>query len=252
MNGEWPLVGVDLGFSPVSRGDPHLLAHCTPAVAHQLHQLYQDTLRHFDQAYSRDVVGQSGNFHTPSQVPPQPPHQHEHQSLVHQPTEADYRALLAIATSELSVMTAETMSVLPRFCDVSGAELEAHHAPEHVIAYIEYNRDHLKWLAQDPRFRTAFTPTESPQLVHQNGVQATVHSSLGSPQYHPQLQQWGLDSELIHGNAMMTLSLPQRQVCLVLSQEYLYISILALLFLVFLIVPMIRSLPHQLIDPHDV
>ena len=112
------------------------------------------------------------------------------------------------------------MSVLPRFCDVSGAELEAHHAPEHVIAYIEHNREHLKWLAQDPRFRTIFTPTESPQLVYQNlrnGVQATVHSSLGSPQYHPQLQQWRSDSELTHGNAMMTLSLPQRQVCLVLS-----------------------------------
>jgi hypothetical protein len=219
MNGEWPLVGVDLGFPPVPRGDPHLLAHCTPAVAHQLHQLYQDTLRHFDQAYSRDVVGQSGNLHTPSQVPPQPSQRHEYQSLVYQPTEADYRALLAIATSELSVMAPKTMSVLPRFCDVSGAELEAHHAPEHVIAYIEDNREHLKWLAQDPRFRTAFTPTESPQLVHQNllnGVQATVHSSLHSPRYHPQLQQWSSDSELMHANAM-TLSMPQKQVCLVLS-----------------------------------
>jgi hypothetical protein len=58
MNGEWPMVGVDLGFHPISCGDPHPLAHCTPAVAHQLHQLYQDTLRHFDQAYSRGIINQ--------------------------------------------------------------------------------------------------------------------------------------------------------------------------------------------------
>ena len=67
MNGEWSMVGVDLGFRPVSCGNPHLLAQCTPAVAHQLHQLYQDTLRYFDQAYTRGTINQLEYLHTTGQ-----------------------------------------------------------------------------------------------------------------------------------------------------------------------------------------
>jgi hypothetical protein len=227
MNGEWPMIGVDLGFRPVPCGDPHPLAHCTPAVAHQLHQLYQDTLRHFDQAYSRGIINQLEYLHAtgqrPSPAQPQAPSlQRQYQPLAYQPTEADYQALLAtIATSESSsVMTfEEAKNILPRFCDVSAAELEAHRVPQHVIAYVEHNREYLKGLAQNPRVCTSFTPIGSPQFVHQNqfnGVQAIPRPSLYSPQNRPQLQQRHSDLESMHGDAM-NLSLPQQQVCLVIS-----------------------------------
>jgi hypothetical protein len=223
MNGEWPMVGIDLGFHPISSGDPHPLAHCTPAVAHQLHQLYQDTLRHFDQAYSHGIINQLEYLHTTGQRPSlaqlQALQQH-YQPLAYQPTEADYQALLAtIAESESSsVMTLEeAKNVLLRFCDVSAVELEAHRVPQHVIAYVEHNREHLKWLAQNPRFN--ITPIGSPQFVHQNlfnGVEATPYSSLHSPQNHPQIQQRCSDWESMHGD-LMDLSLPQKQVCFVVS-----------------------------------
>jgi hypothetical protein len=48
MNGEWPMAGVDLGFHPVSCGDPY-----PSAVAHQLHQLYQNTFAFRLGVYSR-------------------------------------------------------------------------------------------------------------------------------------------------------------------------------------------------------
>src|SRR6266849_5069003 len=123
MNGEWSMVGVDLGFHPISCGDPHPLAHCTPAVAHQLHQLYQDTLRHFDQAYSRGIINQQEYLHTTSQrfSPAQP---QALQSLAYQPTEADYQALLATtATSESSsvMFFEEAKNILLPFYDVSAA-----------------------------------------------------------------------------------------------------------------------------------
>jgi hypothetical protein len=176
MNGEWSMVGVDLGFHPVSScGNPYPLAHCTPAVAHRLHQLYQDTLRHFDQAYSRGAINQLEYFHTTGQRFPsaQPqaltPH---YQPLAYQPTEADYQALLANAVSKSpSVMTFDgAKNILPRFCDVSAAELKAHRVPQHVIAYIEHNRDDLNWLAQHPRFSTGFTPVGRTQFADQKSV----------------------------------------------------------------------------------
>jgi len=63
-NGEWPIVGAALGFPPplpAPSGDPTgvQLSHCTPAVARQLQQLYQDTLRHFDQAYASSILSNS-------------------------------------------------------------------------------------------------------------------------------------------------------------------------------------------------
>lgn len=225
MNGEWSLVGVDLGFPPVSCDDPpHPLAHCTPAVAHQLHQLYQDTLRHFDQAYSRGFIDQPEHLHTMGQrfSPAQPQDRH-YQPLACQPTEADYQALLTtiVASESSSVMSEEEKNVLLRFYDVSTAELEAHRIPQHVIAYIERNREYLKWLAQSTRICTNFTPIGSPQFAHQNlfhGVQAlhrpSLHSSQDYPQ--PQPQQRPFDWGFMHGDATNS-PLPQRQVCLVLN-----------------------------------
>ena len=226
MNGEWPVVGVDLGFHPVSSGDSHPLAHCTPAVAHQLHQLYQDTLRHFDQAYSRGVINQLEYLHTTGQTlaPPsaQPQVlQRQHQPLAYQPTEADYQALFTVAASESTsdITFEEANNVLLRFCDVPTTELGAHRVPHYVIGYIEHNREYLKGLAQKRRFCASSTPMGSPQFVHQipfNGVQATPRPSMCSPQNLPQLQQRHSDLEPMHGDAM-NFSLPQQQVCLVIS-----------------------------------
>jgi hypothetical protein len=223
MNGEWPLVGVELEFPQVSWGYPGQWGYCSPAVAHQLQQLYQDTLRHFDQASSSGMIAQLKNSQAPGQVqvpsqPPQPPAQ----PLAHQRTEADYQALLAstTTTSESSVM----MSILSRFWDASVAELEAHRVPQHVVAFVEQNREHLKWLAQFPRVRGGFAPTESQQLGRQNlfhqvsSLQITVDPSLLSPRsYQPQQQQQRrADGESTHGG-VMSFSLPQQQVCLVFS-----------------------------------
>ena len=84
-NGEWPIVGAALGFPPplpFPSGDSTgvQLPHCTPAVAHRLQQLYQDNLRHFDQAYASNIPSntvppgdvQSSSTPSTSQVPPPP------------------------------------------------------------------------------------------------------------------------------------------------------------------------------------
>lgn len=235
MNGEWSMVGVDLGFQPVSYGDPHPLAHCSPAVAHQLHQLYQDTLRHFDQAYSRGTINQLEYFHTTGQKfpPAQPQVLQRHYQPAYQPTEAYYQALSVTnaASESSSVVTFDdAKDILPRFCDVSTAELEAHHDPHHVISYVEHNREDLKRLAQHPQFSASFTPVRSTQFVDQNLFNGP-RPSLHFPEDHPQLPQRS-DWDSVHGDPV---NLPlQQQVCLVLSYGDIYIGntllFLALLF----------------------
>jgi hypothetical protein len=193
-----------------------------------LQQLYQDTLRHFDQANSCGMIAQLKNSQAPAQVqvPPQPL-QSPAQPLAHQRTEADYQALLANTTTspESSVMIFEAINILPRFWDASGAELEAHRVPQHVIAFVEQNREHLKWLAQFPRVQGGFAPTESPQLGRQtlphkvSSLQIAIDPSLLSHEsrhYQEQQQQRRADGESTHGGAM-SFSLPQQQVCLVFS-----------------------------------
>ena len=91
MNGEWPMAGVDLGFHPVSRGDPY-----PPAVAHQLHQLYQDTFAFRLGVYSRHhYCNQLEYVHTTGQrsslAQPQALQRHYQ---VYQPTEAYYQGRL--------------------------------------------------------------------------------------------------------------------------------------------------------------
>ena len=105
-------------------------------VAHQLQQLYNDVLRQFDQAYISSIVRR---MKASSQMDPLP----------YQPTEADYQALLASISPESPIMTPETMSILPRFSDACVAELAANRVPEHIIAFVEQNRGHLKRAAQD-------------------------------------------------------------------------------------------------------
>ena len=58
-------------------------------------------------------------------------------------------------------MNTETMSILPRFSNASGAELEAHHVPQHVITFVEQNRENLQRAAQDQAgFRAGHNRTQ--------------------------------------------------------------------------------------------
>jgi hypothetical protein len=87
-NGEWPIVGAALGFPPavpVPLGDPTgvPLSHCAPVVAHRLQQLYQDTLRHFDQAYASI---RSNNLQTSGRV--HPPLLQQQPELIPQPAQS--------------------------------------------------------------------------------------------------------------------------------------------------------------------
>ena len=63
-------------------------------------------------------------------------------------------------------MKTETMSILPRFSHTSGAELEAHRVPQHVITFVEQGQEHLQRLAQDQNgFRAGLTSTRTHHLI---------------------------------------------------------------------------------------
>ncbi|KAH9958569.1 hypothetical protein BC827DRAFT_554734 [Russula dissimulans] len=157
---EWPTIGAALGFPSFGSGDASQSPRCTPAVSHRLQQLYHDVLRPFDQAYIASVIARLKNSQAAGQIPPQPT---QPQAQPHQPTESDYQALLDSVTSEPSVMNSEAMSILPRFSHTSGADLEAHRVPQHVIAFVEQNREHLQRTAQDQNgFRIALTSKNQP------------------------------------------------------------------------------------------
>jgi hypothetical protein len=191
-NDEWALIGAALGFQLFPSGEAGQPARCGPAVAHRLQQLYTEVLRHFDQAYINSVVAR---MRASGQIPSQPP---QPQAQQHQPTEADYQALLTTITSESSLMTSEAMSILPRFSHTSGAELEAHRVPQHVIAFIEQNREHLQRTAQDQSgFRAGLTSTKNPPLDNRTQVNqgSTLQTMSRLPQLihgHQQLQRQGL------------------------------------------------------------
>ena len=185
-NGEWPVVGAALGFPPPlpsPSGDPTgvQLSHCTPAVAHQLQQLYQDTLRHFDQAYASSILSNSPQ--TSGRVPPHLLQQQP--ELISQPTEADYEALLAIVPSEASPLTSEALSILPRFSRTLGTELEAKGVPRHVIAFVEQNREHLQRAAQG---QNGPPPVTRPNQALASGIQAVAHPPLQTAQNTRQAQ----------------------------------------------------------------
>jgi hypothetical protein len=60
------------------------------------------------------------------------------------------------------------MSVLlPWFSHTSGADLDVHRVPQHVIAFVEQNRDQLWRAAQDQSgFRAGITPMKNASLDH--------------------------------------------------------------------------------------
>jgi hypothetical protein len=98
-------------------------------------------------------------------------------------------------------MNTETMSILPRFSHTSGAELEAHHVPQHVITFVEQNREHLQRAAQDQNgFRAGLTSTKNApldnraQANHAPALQALPRPQQFIPghQQPQQLQRQGL------------------------------------------------------------
>ncbi|KAI9512951.1 hypothetical protein F5148DRAFT_560177 [Russula earlei] len=184
-NDEWPVIGAALGFPSFTGGDAGQPARCAPAVALRLHQIYNEVLRHFDQAYINSVITRLRNSQASGQMPQIPPQPAQTQALPHQPTEADYKALLASITSESSVMNSDAMSILPRFSHTSGADLEAHRVPQNVIAFVEQNREHLQRAAQDQKgFRAGLTSTKNQPLDNTQVNQASAHQALARP---PQL-----------------------------------------------------------------
>ena len=194
---EWPSVGVALGFPSVAGGDPSRGPRCGPVIAQRLQQLYNEVLRYFDQVYVSSIIARLRNSQPSGQLPPQPP---QPQAQPHQPTEADYQALLASFTPETAVMNTKTMSILPRFSHTSGAELEARHVPQQVITFVEQNREHLQRAAQDQNgFRAGLTSTKNPldsrtQVNHAPALQALTRPQQFVPghQQPQQLQRQGL------------------------------------------------------------
>jgi hypothetical protein len=151
-------------------------------MAHRLQQLYNEVLRQFDQVYISSIIARSRNSQASGQFSqPAPP-----QAQPRQPTEADYQALLASITSEPLLTNVQMMCIIPRFSHTSGAELEAHHVPPHVIAFLEQHRVHFQ--------RSDFKPIRSEPLNNHtqvNHASPIIHQmSFGGLQYsNLQLQQ---------------------------------------------------------------
>jgi hypothetical protein len=137
--------------------------------------MYNDVLRQFDHAYISSFLARIRG-----QMPSQPP---QPQAQPHQPTEADYQALLGSISPEAPITTAEAMSILPRFSHTSGADLEAHRVPQNVIAFIEQNREYLQRAAQDQSgFRAGLTSTKNVPLDNRSQAnQATALQAMARP-----------------------------------------------------------------------
>ncbi len=92
-------------------------------------------------------------------------------------------------------MNTEAMGILPRFSHTSGAELEAHHVPQHVITFVEQNREHLQRAAQNQNeFRAGLTSTMNAPLDNRSQVNhASALQAMARPQQfilgHQQPQQ---------------------------------------------------------------
>ncbi|KAI9454566.1 hypothetical protein BJY52DRAFT_1188853 [Lactarius psammicola] len=183
-NNEWPAVGAALGFPQIFAGDPTQPPHCTPTIAHRLQQLYNDSLRQFEQAYINNVMARLRSSQVLSQVPTQPSQQ---QAQPQQPTDADYQALLASIPSDSSVMTAEAINILPLFSHTCRAELEAHRVPSPIVAFVEQHRANLQRAAQDQNeLLRGVTSTKNPPLTHppqQPSVQPRTLPPLSEDQF---------------------------------------------------------------------
>ena len=163
-------------------------------MAHRLQQLYNEVLRQFDQVYISSIVARSRNLNSRALgqfSQPAPP-----QAQPRQPTEADYQALLASITSEPLLTNVQMMCILSRFSHTSGAELEAHHVPPHVIAFLEQHRVHFqrsdfKSIRSEPLDNHTQVNHASP-IIHQMSFGGLQHSNLQLQQSQQQGSVQGL------------------------------------------------------------
>ncbi|KAH9958560.1 hypothetical protein BC827DRAFT_554296 [Russula dissimulans] len=177
-NDEWPAIGVVLGFPPVTDGDIGQPVRCEPAIARQLQQLYDDFLRHFDQAYVTKLIPRLESLQTADQVLIQPL-----QPQVHQPTESDYQVILTSITSDLSLLTSEVMSILPQFASTSCVEFEAHRVLSRVLSHVLRLRRQLHVY---------------PQMI---AIPSLEH--IQNPQRRQRLQQSAIARSIAHGMAQI-------------------------------------------------
>ena len=149
-----------------------------------MQQLYNEALRHFEQAYINNVLAQLRSSQALSQMSAQPAQQRP-QPL--QPIEAGYQALLASIPQDSNAITPEVMSILPRFSHTSGADLEAHRVPPHIVAFVEQHRDQLQRAAQDQNgFRTGLTSNKNLPPDHRTQInQAAAFQGRVAPQLNP-------------------------------------------------------------------
>ena len=83
-------------------------------------------------------------------------------------------------------MTPETMGILPRFSDACVAELAANRLPEHIIAFVEHNRGHLKRAAQDQNgYRASLIAIATRNTTFNNRTQVNRLSALPTMAYPP-------------------------------------------------------------------
>lgn len=197
-NGEWPVVGAALGFPTLlsdsmgNLNDGQLLV-CSPSVALRLQELYQATLRHFDQAYISST--QARSLQTSGQAPPQPLQQQQAELL--QPAEADPEIVLPDVVSEASSLTSGVIRPQPQFSGTPGPELGIGCTPQHVVASVEQNGDRLQRSAGDPNVFYAdlgIQPENAPPvnvawLCQASGDQGVSAPSVQSiPNYQQQLR----------------------------------------------------------------
>ena len=187
-NDAWPVVGAALGFPTLlsdSKRSPTggQLPVCSPAVALRLQQLYQATLRLFDQAYISSTKAR--NLQTSGQAPPQPPQQ---QAELPQPTGADLETLLA----DVPQAPSEVTRLLPQFPGTPGAKLGIVGAPQHSVAFVEQNQRSAQ--GQNGFYAGVGTRPENAQpaniawLCQAPGNQGPARSSVQSiPNYQQQL-----------------------------------------------------------------
>jgi len=178
-NDEWPAIGVDLGFPPVTDGDIGQPVRCEPGIARRLQQLSDDFLRHFDKAYVTNLVPRLKSLQMADQVLNQPL-----QIQAHQPTESDYQAILTGITSDLSLLTSEVMSILPQFASTSCVEFKVQDVLQRVLSHVLHLRQHLRLY---------------PQLMV---IPALEH--IQNPQQRQQLQQNAMARSIAHGMAQVT------------------------------------------------
>ena len=193
-NDEWPVVGAALGFPTLLSDSMGHSIVSSPATGLRLQQLYQATLRHFDQVYVSST--QARGLQTSGQAPQQPPQQ---QVELARPAEADHETLLVDVPSEASpALTSEvTRLLLPQFSGTPGAELGMTGAPQRIIASVEQNRERLQHLAHSQNGFCAGLGTTRPEnaqaaaiarLGQGFGDQGVVHPSVRSiPNYRQQL-----------------------------------------------------------------